>query len=658
MNLIDMRTVILGYIISNGVSAIVIGFLWVQARRRFTGLGFWLIDFVMQFAALLLVALRGTLPDLVSATGSNTMIVGGTIVLYTGLGRFMGKPVKQTHNMILLFLFVCFHVYFLLVFPSLHIRNILFSLALLLICGQCAWLLLKQLEPDLAAVSHRLGLVFFFYCLISVIRIFLDMFLPSNNDFFNSNTFDTLLVMIYQMLSIVLALSLVLTVNRRLLMNMEQDIVKLKQAEEASVFLATIVKSTDDAIFGKTLDGIILSWNRGAEKMYGYTSDEVIGKPVFILSPPDRMVEIENILEKLKHGNSIQHLETVRRRKNGELINVSLTISPIWDGEGNLTGASTIARDITRSKQAEKKLLQLSRAVEQSPESILITNTKGLIEYVNPRFSQLTGYSAEEVLGKNPNILKSGKTSAETYHQLWDALAHGREFRGEFVNKKKNGELYYEAGLFSPIMDSQGVITHYLAILEDVTEQKQTEAEIQRLQTELHEQAVRDPLTGLYNRRFLNEALNSELARAMRENFPVSFIMIDIDRFKHLNDTFGHPAGDVVLKQLAAQILSQSRAFDIICRFGGEEFLAILPNITSEIAFQVAERWRRSFWENALSHENGKIRTTISCGISEFPLDGESVDELISVADQALYQAKEAGRNRVVIWNGAQSKSR
>lgn len=323
-------------------------------------------------------------------------------------------------------------------------------------------------------------------------------------------------------------------------------------------------------------------------------------------------------------------------------------------------------REIEERRHVDRRLRQLSRAVEQSPSSIVITDTQGNIEYVNPRFSQITGYSLEEALGQNPRILKSGRTPPETYRQLWETILAGGEWRGELVNRKKNGEEYFEAVSISPITDSRGVVTHFVAVKEDITGRKQAEEEIHQvnrqlqlqldeirlLQDELREQAIRDPLTGLYNRRYLDEMLEHEFARAERDGTPISFVMIDIDHFKNLNDRFGHGAGDAILKKLAAQLLGQSRVADIICRYGGEEFLAVLPNIKAEAAQQVAERWRKLFLGSTLPLQYGDAMSTISCGIAEFPQHGETGDELITMADRAMYQAKALGRNRVVIWQG------
>ena len=211
----------------------------------------------------------------------------------------------------------------------------------------------------------------------------------------------------------------------------------------------------------------------------------------------------------------------------------------------------------------------------------------------------------------------------------------------------------------------------YAAAQHELTERKHTEEELRRvnqklqfqleqiqlLQSELHEQAIRDPLTGLYNRRYLKDILERELALAVRESHPISFVMMDIDHFKNINDTFGHSAGDRVLQSLAAQLLTQSRGGDIICRYGGEEILAVLPNVSIEIAFQITERWRTSFeisnQESRVLLENQETQATISCGISIFPVSGYTGEELISAADKAMYRAKILGRNQTIICQDA-----
>ena len=410
-------------------------------------------------------------------------------------------------------------------------------------------------------------------------------------------------------------------------------------------------------------NGKMLFVNAATVEIIGASSpDELIGRSVLDFVHPDsRDLVLQRMQKNLIDKEILPLVDEKYIRLDGQTVDIEVISRPIEIGGTNIS--LSVFRDITVRKQAEEKLLQLSRAVEQSPASIVITNTAGLIEYVNPRFTQVTGYYFAEAVGKNPRFLNTDKTPPGTHLDMWSTITAGKEWQGEFVNRKKNGELYYESAIISPIIDAHGVITHYLAVKEDITERKRVQIEIQQankklqfqleaihlLQAELREQAIRDPLTGLYNRRYLDETLDRELARATRENYPVSFLVSDIDYFKKINDTYGHYAGDVVLKNLAAQLTSNARVGDIICRYGGEEFLVILPDVSMEIAYQIAERSRKAFQESKIVLENIEIQATLSCGIATFPQHGTKSAELIAAADRAMYQAKSNGRNRVSI---------
>jgi diguanylate cyclase (GGDEF)-like protein len=174
--------------------------------------------------------------------------------------------------------------------------------------------------------------------------------------------------------------------------------------------------------------------------------------------------------------------------------------------------------------------------------------------------------------------------------------------------------------------------------------------EIHALQAQLSEQANRDPLTGLYNRRYLDATLARELARCAREGQPLSLMLIDLDHFKQVNDTYGHPAGDAVLKMLAAMLNQQARAGDVACRYGGEEFLLVLPNMPQDIALRRAEQWRADFAASTVAFDTRQVQATLSVGIATYPDHGNSPEELIRCADRALYRAKSEGRNRVVLF--------
>lgn len=307
--------------------------------------------------------------------------------------------------------------------------------------------------------------------------------------------------------------------------------------------------------------------------------------------------------------------------------------------------------ELSERKHVEQELRKLLRAVEQSPTTIVITNCAGDIEYVNPRFTQTTGYAVAEALGKNPRILKSEHTPAQVYAEMWRTIKAGGEWRGEFQNKKKNGEVYWEAATIAPIWDEHGAITHFLAVKEDITERKRAEAELHDLQNQLREQAIRDPLTHLFNRRYLNETLPPEIARAVRHHTPLGIVMLDLDHFKQINDTLGHLTGDVVIESVGRLIQAQLRESDMVCRYGGEEILCVLPDTTQDDVLRRVEQLRAQIAQTMVDPAHPDLRITGSFGIAMFPAHGTNVTEILKAADAALYRAKQDGRNCVRIAN-------
>lgn len=314
-----------------------------------------------------------------------------------------------------------------------------------------------------------------------------------------------------------------------------------------------------------------------------------------------------------------------------------------------------VSRDISARKIAQDSLRQLSRAVDQSASMILITNTQGAIEFVNPAFEKGTGYSLAEVRGKNPRLLKSGQVPGEVFQNLWETISRGDIWQGELLNRKKNGELFWENAIISPIRDPDGQISHYVAVNEDITIRKKHEAELhdytkklEVLQAQLREQAIRDPLTGVFNRRYLMETLDREIARSRRENHPLSLMIMDVDYFKIVNDTYGHLVGDQTLQRLARLLEKSTRKGDVICRYGGEEFVVLMPHTSLEDAVRRAESWRNTLENSPLQFSGLTIAVTISVGVASNEAEDMTSQDLLSQADRSLYRAKGNGRNRVV----------
>jgi PAS domain S-box-containing protein len=259
------------------------------------------------------------------------------------------------------------------------------------------------------------------------------------------------------------------------------DIRDREATEEQLLRLASIVECSEDAIIGKTTEGVVTSWNRAAEKMYGYTGTEAIGQDLCFLVPSDRRGEVQAIMERIRTGQPVECFETQRVTKAGCVLDVSVSVSPIKDRSGRIIGASTIARDITQRKRFEEQLKLQSAALEAAAHAVVITDHEGKIVWLNRAFTALTGYSKEEVLGKNPRLLKPGEHSEIYYAKLWSTISLGKVWQGELVSKRKDGTTYTEEMTITPVTQDLGnaACTHFVAIRQDVTKRKQMEEMLQ-----------------------------------------------------------------------------------------------------------------------------------------------------------------------------------
>lgn len=281
---------------------------------------------------------------------------------------------------------------------------------------------------------------------------------------------------------------------------------------------------------------------------------------------------------------------------------------------------------------------------EYSNESIIITDAQNRILFVNPAFEIVTGYSAEEVIGKNPRILQSGMHDKQFYKKMWNDIKQHGVWKGEIWNKRKDGELYLEWLTISVVKDQKGNVTNYVAMFSDITEHKRNVEQLTRL-------ALYDTLTNVPNRYLLEKRLESIIRMSKKHNQSFALLFLDLDRFKNINDTLGHRVGDMLLKETAQRLKRMLRKQDTIARFGGDEFVIILPNLkhireAAYMAEKIVESLKRPFCFN---HQEIYISTSI--GISVYPYDGTDKETLIRMADRAMYQAKKNGRNQYALYH-------
>ncbi len=285
----------------------------------------------------------------------------------------------------------------------------------------------------------------------------------------------------------------------------------------------------------------------------------------------------------------------------------------------------------------EKRKLK-EKVIEHSIEGVTITDAQGSISYVNPAFSKVTGYSAEEVIGKNPNILQSGRHGKSFYQHMWGSLLKYGKWQGEIWNRRKGGEVYPQMATITAIKNSDGVITNYAAMFYDMTE-------IKKNQKEIEYRAYYDSLTKIPNRQLFLDRLTQAINRAKREEHMVGVFFIDLDNFKHINDSLGHATGDIVLREVAKRLSNCAREVDTVSRLAGDEFSVIQDDLVDiEEAGVVAKRIIDAL-SHPFHHENNELFTTVSIGIAIYPLNGETSADILRNADMAMYHVKDFGKN-------------
>jgi diguanylate cyclase (GGDEF)-like protein/PAS domain S-box-containing protein len=307
------------------------------------------------------------------------------------------------------------------------------------------------------------------------------------------------------------------------------------------------------------------------------------------------------------------------------------------DDDGR-AGTVICARDLTSLREAQDRVRQAARVFSATVEGVTITDLDGNILEVNDAFCHITGYSREEAIGSNPRLLQSGRHSRDFYAAMWRTLQRRHSWRGEIWNRRKTGETYPEMLTINAVLDDSGQATGYVAVFSDITAIKQTEERLEHL-------AHHDPLTQLPNRLLFNARLRQSLSFAARTRGRLAVLFVDIDRFKHMNDSFGHTAGDTLLVQIAERLRAIVRAEDTVSRISGDEFIVLLENVERTDHVTAVVRKIMQIFTRAFDVEGSPLRTTCSIGVAVFPEDGADASILLRNADTAMHRAKQDGRN-------------
>jgi len=386
-----------------------------------------------------------------------------------------------------------------------------------------------------------------------------------------------------------------------------------------------------DAIFLEAHDGAILDCNRKAEELTGYTREELLSMNARDLVPQGEEPFLPEDGGTDNGPESLPSKVMHNVKKDGSYVPVEVNSKNLGpEGENRLI---VVLRDISERIQKDVQIRTLSTAVEHSPSSIVITDPDGTITYVNSKFTEVTGYDYPEVLGKNPKILKSGRQDREFYHELWRTILGGKEWRGEFYNLTKGGRGYWESAAIAPVFSEEGGIRSFVAVKEDITEDKKRKEELLQL-------AMYDSLTGLANRTLFLQTLSQSLARAKRFKEPLALLYIDLDLFKPINDSYGHEAGDQVLKETGKRLKGVIREMDLAARLGGDEFAVILHGPEVKKAAKLTEARLFEAITAPIKLKQTTVVVGASIGLACFPEDGSAPDELLKHADQAMYTDK------------------
>lgn len=632
---LDLATLSIALFFISSIQAIVMLFLF-RIIHSYPGMNYILASCLFTALSGLVFALRSSFfSDAPAVLVSNFSTFLAVITLNVGFKKFLGLPIAKKWLLATIHLFFISFFILTLAVDNLNWRIIMFSLLISGVSFSNAGILLRHNIDSVRQTTHLAASVHLIFGAFFVIRAVFTFFHRRINIFLPSSL--QLLVFFLSIATIVICsyCFIIMAVQR-----------EHWEKEQANEQFRLIFETIPDTVLITAFEtGEIIKMNEKFIEETGYSRKEAIGKTPMDLNlwlyPKERDSFIETMQTQGFCKNVEIHVMTKARKKISALISSNLMRM------GKDMFVISVIRDISQSKELAKKLSTSEETfkaiMEQSPVSFMLTNTRGDIEYVNKKFLELTGYMEEEVIGKNPRILKSGYQSRQFYRNLWQTISSGCQWSGEIRNRKKNGDIMWGYTSLTPILDNEGNIIRYLGVQEDISSRKMMEEELKI-------QASTDMLTGVMNRRYFIENAEKRLSEMSSIHEIAVFLMIDIDRFKDINDSFGHIMGDKAIQIVARQCQKMIKEKDLFGRIGGEEFGALIFAKSQEEYRETADAIRYSV-ENINLEDEGKekIPLHISIGLTVYRPGEDTLESLMHRSDIALYQAKNNGRNRIAI---------
>ena len=695
MGLLDLRTILVSYSLCNLICVIVLFSLWRQNHKRFNGLDYFMSSFILNFLGILLLGFRDVAPDLLTLLLGNVLIIAGVLILFIGISAFLERKFYKTFNFIIFGFYIILQTWLIYGYPHLQYRMILFSAVISIYCFQMTWILFSIKDKANRSILRGLGGISIVYWVTGIARIVYQVISPGRNDFFEANAFEKAIYLVFQVIYIVLTFYIFLMVNRRLVINLEDDI-KIRKLTESALeisqekLLKVFQASPNPVLISRMSDGKIIDANQSFISLIGYSREEVLTNSTLSLNFWVDLKKRKQVVTMMEETHQVQGFEFEGRLKSGEILIFLFSGAMININDENCL--ISYLQDVTEWKKNQDIIslrLQLWEYASSHTTLELMQKTLDGIE-------DLTGSKISFIhlvnMASGTLILQTWSTRTRDHFckAEGEGMHYGLDKAGvwaDSVRKKKpiihndyaslperkgmpSGHAEVIRELVVPIIrkgcveavlgvgnkpfdyDDKDIelVKHVANTIWPTILEKQAEEEVEQLNLKLEKLAMEDELTKLANRRSFFIRGNEEILRAKRYLTPLSLIMLDIDKFKLINDSFGHEYGDMALQSLADILRSKVREVDVVGRLGGEEFGVLLPNTDVDHALILAERLRLAVEKESSLKNEIQFSFTASFGVAELNNEMSTLDDFLRNADTAMYQAKNQGRNRVVMF--------